>query len=167
MARRSCSAGAFSLRPTVLHPTHRQGDGPKSPDAVTTGPYTETVTNGVNQTVAISGEGSNCTVFTALAPPTNNCTYTWELSCEGAPPLNFTGINASLIAGPGGDVDTTGLPTGSNVTCNLTLTLEDGAGLTGTAVTTVTVTCARLPQAVRLPRRALRAGAGAEADLCR
>lgn len=107
---------------------------PDPPVVITTGPYVETVTDGVNETVAISGNLTTCGV--------PNCTYTWELACPDVPPLSIDGVDASLIVGPNGDVDTTGLPIGTNVTCNLTLTVTDGADQNGTGITTITVTCA-------------------------
>ena len=103
--------------------------------AVTTGPYNDTVTDGVNETILISGLPSTCGV--------QNCTYTWVLACPSpALPQSFGGITPSLIAGPGGNINTTGVASGGNVTCGLTLNVTDGSGATNTTTTTVTVKCA-------------------------
>jgi hypothetical protein len=102
--------------------------------AATTGPYVNSVLNGTNATIQVSGVPSACGVL--------NCTYAWTLSCAGQPVQNFTGVAPSLVAGPGGNIDTTGVAVGGNVSCPLTLTVTDANGNSNSTTTSVTVKCA-------------------------
>ena len=74
--------------------------------ATTDGPYVQDVLPGANATIQVSGGPSTCGVPT--------CNFTWALACTGQPVQNFTGVAPSLTAGPGGNVDTTGVAAGRN-----------------------------------------------------
>lgn len=100
------------------------------PTAVITAPASVNVTSGANATVALSSSGSNCT-----APA---CAYLWTVQCPSGTAKTYTLPSLLLVAGPGGDFDTTGQT--AAFACNVTLTLTDANNKTGSAQTLITIT---------------------------
>lgn len=67
--------------------------------------------------------------------------YNWALACPGVGPVALSGATATIVAAPGGDIETANMTVPAK--CNLTLLVTDNSSATATAVTTVTVMCVR------------------------
>lgn len=76
--------------------------------------------------------------------------YNWTLSCPGAAAKTFSGENATIVAAPGGDIETSNMTQPAK--CPLALLVTDSANASASAATTVTVMCARGPPGVTRER---------------